>query len=379
MALTALKGKKIKKRAPRARSKTGLAAAPIDKGFEAVKNYFHFEVDRKDLSGTIKNYVKRTFSKKDAAAVIANPEYKFYAFSHYSAISFWMNSELPMDDTVEYWANSLNNYLQGLLESGRVILAEKKVEVKEDNIVTLSPAQRLANKISNTIMQDLLDLEDAWMDGEKAEIDIYNLFKKHGLSGSATIPVRNVVEGWLLDYEDAYLKRCDQAVEGYSHLKRPELKRRVEQCQNMLADLDRIKSAARATRAIKVKGPRAADKQIAKVKYKREDTDFKLVSIPPIKLVGAMRLYAFNSKTRMLVEYITDSPNGFEVSGTSIKNFNPKVSRAVRLRKPNEFLPFALNKTPNQIDKEWQKLTTKTTVPNGRLNEDTILLRVMDK
>jgi uncharacterized protein (DUF2147 family) len=379
MALTALKGKKIKKRAPRARSKTGLAAAPIDKGFAIFQNYVHFEVDRKDLSSSLKNYVKKAFNKKDAASILANPEYKFYSMTHYCAIAYWLSTELPVDEKVEYWTNSLNNYLEKLKADGKVIQAEKKSEGKVDNVVTLSPAQRLQNKISNTIMQDLLNLEDAWMDGEKITLDLYSQFKLHGLSGSATIPVRNVVEGWLLDYEDAYLKRCDQAVEGYSHLKKPELKRRVEECKTMLADLDRIKSAARATRAIKsTNKPRAADKQVAKVKYKKQDNDFKLVSIPPIKIIGSFRLYTFNTKTRVLSEYLTEHPRGFEISGTTIKNIGPK-SRSVRLRKPNDFLPFALGKTPNQIDKEWQKLTTKSTVPNGRLNSDTILLRVIDK
>jgi hypothetical protein len=378
MALTALKGKKIKKRAPRARARTGIAAAPIDKGYEAVKYYFHMELERKELANSLKSYVKRTFKKSDVSAILANPEYKFTSYSHYSCIAFWLNADLPQDEKTEYWANSLSNYLQELLETGRVIQKEKKQEKKVDNVVTLSPAQRLANKISNTIMQDLLDLEDAWINDEKASIDVYSLFKKHGLSGSATIPVRQMVEGWLLDYEDAYHKRCEQAVEGYSHLKRPELKRRLEQCQNILADLDRIKSAARATRATKVKQPRAADKQIAKVQYKKEDTEFKLVSIPPIKIVGSLRLYTFNTKTRTVTEYVTESPGGFEISGTSIKNFGPQ-SRAVKLRKPNDFLPFALSKTPNQIDKEWKTLTTKTTKPNGRLNNDTILLRVLDK
>ena len=103
-----------------------------------------------------------------------------------------------------------------------------------------------------------------------------------------------------------------------------------------------------------------------------------MVSIPPIKIIGSFRLYTFNIKTRVLSEYLTEHPRGFEISGTTIKNIGPK-SRSVRLRKPNDFLPFALGKTPNQIDKEWQKLTTKSTVPNGRLNSDTILLRVIDK
>jgi hypothetical protein len=370
---------KRKQKKVRARARTGIAAAPIEKGYDAVKYYFHMELDRKDLAAVIKTYIKRVYNKTDAAAIVANPDYKFTAFSHYSCIAFWMNSELPQDEKTEYWENSLKKYLDGLIESGKIIQIEKKAEAKKaDNVITLSPAQRLANKISNTIMQDLLDLEDAWIEGEKAELDIYQQFKKHGLSGSATIPVRKVIEGWLLDYEDAFHKRCEQAVEGYSHLNKPELKRRLAECQKMLDDLDRIKSAARATRATRVKQPRAADKQIASVKYKKEDTDFKLVSIPPIKIIGSFRLYVFNVKHKSLTEYVTESPNGFEISGTTIKNFGP-TSRSVKLRKPLDFLPLVLGKTPNQIDKEWKNLTTKTTQPNGRLNDDTILIRVLDK
>lgn len=371
--------KKKKKSLPR-RAKTGLGGVPSDKGFEHVKNYFHFEVANKDLSESIKGYVRKTFSKKDAQAIFANPEYKFYAFTHHCATSWWMMMEMAMCEKSEYFANALNNYLQELLVSGRVLIAEKKAEVKKDDkVVSLSPMQRLQNKIGKTIMQDLLDLEDSWMESEKTTIDIYALFKKHGLPSSATKAVREVVEGWLLDYEDAYHKRCPDAVEGYSHLKKPELNRRIKSCNEMLADLDRIKSAGKATRAIKAKGPKAADKQVAKVNYKKQDTEFKLVSIPPIQVVGKRRLFTFNPKTRVITEFVTAAVNGFSVSGSTLKDFDEVNSRCTRLRKPNEFLPFALSKTPNQIDKEWKNLTTKTTVPNGRINKDTILLRVLDK
>ena len=50
MSLTALKGKKTKKKVLRARARTGLAGIPVDKGFNAVKDYFHLQVDKKDLS-----------------------------------------------------------------------------------------------------------------------------------------------------------------------------------------------------------------------------------------------------------------------------------------------------------------------------------------
>ena len=285
-----------------------------------------------------------------------------------------------MNERVQYWKDALDKYVLKLVEIGKPLYFEKQARLKDsDKVVSLSPMQRLQNKISNTIMQDLLDLEDGWIEGEKSYIDLYVLFKKHGLPASATASVREVIEGWLLEYEDAYHKSCADAIEGYSHLKRLELNHSIKACQDMLSDLDRLKSAAKATRKTRIKAPKSADKQVARVQYKTQDNDFKLASIPPIQIVGKFRLYVFNTKSRMLTEYVTTAAVGFEVSGTSIKNFDQVSSRTIKLRKPDDFLPIVLNKTPKQIDKEWSTLTTKGSTPNGRLNKDTILLRALDK
>ncbi len=147
----------------------------------------------------------------------------------------------------------------------------------------------------------------------------------------------------------------------------------------MLSDLDRLQSAAKATRKSKTKQPKAADKQVAKVNYKKEDTEFKIVSIAPLQIVGSRRLFTFNTKYKVLTEYVTNSASGFQMSGSTLKNIDTTVSRCTKLRKPDAFIPIVQKKTHLQIDKEWKQLTTKTTVPNGRINKDTILLRVMDK
>ena len=147
----------------------------------------------------------------------------------------------------------------------------------------------------------------------------------------------------------------------------------------MLEDLERIRSATKASRNVKVKRPESVDKQVAKVQYKKEDNDFKIVSINPIQIPTKTRLYAFNTKSKMIIEYITESPNGFEISGSTIKNFSKDLSRTICLRKPLDFLPIVLQKTPKQINDAWKTLKTKTKVPNGRINKDTILLRVLDK
>ena len=134
-----------------------------------------------------------------------------------------MNSNLEVDDRIQGYADALKKYCTELLTLGEQILAERKEETKAKNVVSLSPVQRLERKIARTIMIDLEGLEDAWMENKKETVDVYLLFKKHGLSGSAVGPVKDLVETWLLEYEDALLARCDQAVEVYSHLKKPEL------------------------------------------------------------------------------------------------------------------------------------------------------------
>ena len=64
---------KRKKAKVRARARTGLAGAPIDKGFDAVKYYFHIEVDRKDLINTLKSYIKSNVDSKNQKFALSNP------------------------------------------------------------------------------------------------------------------------------------------------------------------------------------------------------------------------------------------------------------------------------------------------------------------
>lgn len=360
--------------------RSGVTGAPFAKGLDAVHSFFHTEVERKDLISSFKSYAKTQLSKEQMKYLNAVPDYKFtMATWHCATAAFLINSN-ESNERVDYWKGKLHDYIQQLITIGKELWFEKESQRKDsDRIVSLSPMQRLQNKISNTIMQDLLDLEDSWMEGEKTSLDIYALFKKHGLGASATKPVRAVIEGWLLDYSDAYNKSCPDAVEGYSFLKRPELNRRLKVCESMIADLDRITSAAKATRKTKVKAPKTADRQVRHVKYKTQDNDFKLVSIPPIQIVGKIRLYVFNTKTKQITEYLTQSAQGFEISGSTIKNFDGVNSRIVKLRKPDEFLGIVLKKTPNQIGKAWSELTTKSSIPNGRINKDTIILKAFDK
>jgi len=194
----------------------------------------------------------------------------------------------------------------------------------------------------------------------------------------------SIVEEWiaprLSELVSARDNECEQYAEAYSHLNKKEINRRISVFEQMLMDLDKIRSAARATRKPRKRKSKSADKQIKDLRYLKEDNTHKVVSISPTQIPGSIRLYTFNVKTRVLTEYVTLVKSGFEIKGTTIQNHDPESSRSTKLRKPDEFLATVLSKTPRQIDKEWSKLTTKTSSGvSGRINEDTVLLRALDK
>lgn len=242
----------------------------------------------------------------------------------------------------------------------------------------ISPMVRLQKKCMDTMIMELDLLMDEWCDSgdEVRVIPIYKTMQKHELPAAACSQVETYLEKWLNEMslaasgEDAYM------AEGYAYLSKKQLNNRIAAIQTMLDDLVMFKNSAKASRKPREKKPTAATKQIEKLKYMKHSEEFKVTSINPIRIIGAYRLLAFNVKTRMLFDYGTSATTGFIMKGTTIQNSDETMSRCIRLRKPEEFLQIALGNTANQFDKAWEKLTTKESKPNGRINDDIILLRV---
>jgi hypothetical protein len=266
------------------------------------------------------------------------------------------------------------------LKVAKEIIVEQKQEQKEKSKKpVITPADRMKIKVIETIMGDFDEiLIDAWMeDNFDVKFDTYNLLKKHDIKGTGLNIFKQRVEEYHLEISDAYDKKCDQAVEAYSHVKRTNLRKMKKELENILSDIEKIRTAQKQTRKPRAHKAKASDKQVEKLQYCKENNEAKLASINPVTIPGAQRLYMFNIKNKKLTEFISDSASGFEVSGTSIKNYDPAQSRCVTLRKPDDVIPGVMTKTVKQIDNIWKTLTTKTTKPTARINNDCILLRVL--
>lgn len=362
-------------------TKSGVSAAPLDRGFEQCHWFFNDEVETDAVSKIIKGWVRETYSPDDANAILANPEWHFSIYNGRAAAIYWMSKGLEIDDPrYAHYPEWLRNEYDALIEPGRRIL-KSRTSKPESHARKLSPLELLAQKVNDTVLTDLDEMEEEWIFGEESKRDIYQLFKVHDVRGQGAV---SIVEEWiaprLSEIISARDNECEQYAEAYSHLNKKEINRRISVFEQMLMDLDKIRSAARATRKPRKRKSKSADKQIKDLKYLKEDNTHKVVSISPTQVPGSIRLYTFNAKTRVLTEYVTLVKSGFEIKGTTIQNHDAESSRSTKLRKPNEFLATVLSKTPRQIDKEWGKLTTKTSSGvSGRINEDTVLLRVLDK
>ena len=116
------------------------------------------------------------------------------------------------------------------------------------------------------------------------------------------------------------------------------LKARIDACDEMLEDLEKFRHSAKATRAPRTPKPVSATKQISRVQYLKDSPEYKITSINPVRIVGAHRLLVFSVKYRILYDFYTSSGNGFTIKGTSLKNVDESKTRAIKLRKPEDFL-----------------------------------------
>jgi hypothetical protein len=100
-----------------------------------------------------------------------------------------------------------------------------------------------------------------------------------------------------------------------------------------------------------------------------------VASIDPTKIVGSSCVYLFNTKYRRLT--VLESKEGLSVKGSAIIGFDEAKSFTIGLRKPLEILPIILTQTSTQSKKVLDKLTTKRSEANGRVNAEVIILKVI--
>ena len=174
----------------------------------------------------------------------------------------------------------------------------------------------------------------------------------------------------------AYGKGDEQLREGYSHRTKKQIKNLIAFYQEIMMACDMLAQEAKVNRAPRKTKAVPKEKLIAKLKFMKTNEPLKLVSINPVDIIGAGELWIFNTKTRKLGRYVASEFNTLNVKGTTIVNFDEFKSIQKTVRKPEEKLKEFKAAGKVQLRKFLDDINATDTKMNGRINEDTILLKV---
>jgi hypothetical protein len=185
----------------------------------------------------------------------------------------------------------------------------------------------------------------------------------------------------LAEIELALSGKDPEIAEGFMHYDRKDLKRLCVGMDDFISHLSvlALKEEPKIKKARKqrISRPKSPDKQIKKLKFARNDDKYKLNSIDPRSIVGAAELWLFNGEYRKLtVLRAADNMQGLSVKGSTICGFDDKNSFSKRVRKPEVILPEIMNGGKVSARKAFEGLKTQLIEAKGRVNADTILMRV---
>lgn len=289
---------------------------------------------------------------------------------------------LPYHDEPPIPVNDLDIIRKGIAEA--IVLAKNYASEAAEIISTkaVKPKVNLADKTkekSSEIMYHLEDLLDRWAANPKivATLNLSSLLKNLTIQPHACKPIVEWLERYRGEYAETAEKTCPQLAQAYKHFNTPTLRKIVKILDDLISEVNghaKLKSGLRKTR---VKKPKAADKQIARLKFQESSTEYGVDSVSPRSLVGAQRVYLFNTKTRSLAIYDATSQTGFEVKGSTLVGFE-KSSFSMGLRKPKEILNGILSATPKKLNTILDGIRTVKRTANGRFNEHTIILRTLN-
>jgi len=225
---------------------------------------------------------------------------------------------------------------------------------------------------------------DQYISGAQSEIQDYSVYDELKKINAPKTLVQKVIEYYtplLNELEELVTHKTPDLLEGYKHLKTVASKRDylafikniIDECQKFLNAS--VAAKVRAVRQPRVKKKIPVEKLVARVKYQKESNEFKLTSINPVNIIGALDVYLFNTKYRRLVQLVAASVEGFSIKGTTIINISDTCSSKT-LRKPEDALMEFGKATKARASKMFIDLKTKAGSANGRLNEETIILKV---
>ena len=355
--------------------------------------FYNYYLSAKDLKVFALEWMKKNNYKKEEIKYIKSLRDTLPSTTTSKLCRAMNNGMLPTcDGAMEYYKEKpgyvnakphddlayVKNEIDGLLKNFSTPVVEDTDDKSTVKTPSISPIDRLRNKVQTTVNRDLDWMLDDWINSEVkvTGINLHASLKQNSIPASGL----KYVDEWL-EFQKSELVGAiegdDDCVEGYSHLTKAGIRNRIKELDKMISQMQKYKATHTNARKPRKKKVQTADKQVKSLNYLTESDEYAVTSVSPVQIPGSRKVYVFNIKYRKLTVYECDSTDGIFVKGSTLKNFDDKRSYSMTLRKPNDILNAIVTQTEKRSQKILDQLKTKRKPANGRMNDNTLILKTI--
>lgn len=358
-------------------------ADQFHKHFRRAMDYYRLETDGKFAKPAVIKWLEtQKASKEDIVAIkkVKDSRISGTMGAVASCLLRGMTPQRPDFNNGKDTAEWLRNAIVEAIAAGKDdIEEEEKKEVKAAGPVI--SIQDRVREATFAMTEEIEDAYEAWQkDPESFDpkaFKILNLLKGKQAKAAHARIIRDFYARDLAELNELASGKADEQLrEGYSHRSRKQIKKLIEFLTEIEAACNMLMQEAKVNKKPRAKKAVPAEKIVAKLKYKKTDEPLKLVSINPTDILGAKELWVYNTKSRKLGKYVASEYSELGVKGTTITGFNEAQSICKTIRKPEEKLKEFKSAGKVQLRKFLDDINATDTRMNGRINEETILLKV---
>ncbi len=276
-------------------------------------------------------------------------------------------------------AKWLEEAINRVIAEGKEDTEEEEVTEKKETAIVVSIQDRVreaAYKMTDEI-EDAIDSFSTDPESfDPKQFKVLNLLKGKQAKAAHARIIKDVYKRQYDEYLELQEGKCEQLKEGYSHLSKAQVKKIVSFYHDILSACDMLMQEAKVNKKPRARKAVPAEKVVSKLKFMKTEQTLKLVSINPADIIGAKELWIYNTKTRKLGKYIAGEFSELGVKGTTITGYDEIKSVQKTLRKPDEQLKSFKDAGKVALRKFLEDIKAVDIKLNGRINEDTILLKV---
>ncbi len=345
-----------------------------DKSIGSFYNWYNYMYDRKKANQVIISYAKKHGYKN------ASKFSKMFLPQTLAAVIRGLENGVKFPDLNEYPGEGAAGY-QKYIHSELRKYNKKATELKQKDLNTdmvikkkrLSVQENINNK-GQELLGDVDYAIDTW---DIIPFDMYKYLSEKGASSAVANSIVNEYDSLIEEIKEARTGDCKQLKEAYSYMTKSEKDDFYNFLLKIKSDTERYVVNNKPIRKPRKAKAINATKVVSKLNYLEHDTDNKVKSIDPSKIVGSKELWVFNSKTNEMIRYVAEDRGGLSVKGTTIQNFNSKTSMSKKLGvKTKHFIDRVLEGGSIVLNKCMNEINSKSSKVSGRINNNMILLKV---